>query len=87
MAHPLDGPRAKIERAKEHLGELETRICAFMATGPYEVGARRGQRPRAAPVKSRMSFTPLWKSTGRPPCQEASPVPPPSADADRTEGA
>lgn len=37
MAHPLDGPRGKIERAKDHLADLQAKVRQFLADGPYSV--------------------------------------------------
>src|SRR5262245_16114607 len=33
----LSGVRAKIERANQHIGDLEARICAFRGENPYRV--------------------------------------------------
>jgi hypothetical protein len=48
VANRLKGPRAKVERAKEHLHELEAAVVAFFDTRPYEVlpeeDAESGQR-------------------------------------------
>lgn len=38
MGERMSGPRAKVERAKHHIGELETAIADFFDIHPYEVG-------------------------------------------------
>ena len=37
MNPSLDGPRAKIERAKAHLRNLDAEVGAFMDLNPYSV--------------------------------------------------
>ena len=37
----LDLIRIKVERAKEHLRNLEIEVRAFLLTNPYEVGVKR----------------------------------------------
>lgn len=37
MTHPLDGVRAKLDRADQHLDELKTGVAAFNASDPYKV--------------------------------------------------
>lgn len=37
MAHAMDGPRAKIERAKEHVDDLRSALRDFFAGNPYAV--------------------------------------------------
>lgn len=39
MAHPLDGIRAKLDRADEHLEVLNAEIAAFLRGKPYAVVA------------------------------------------------
>ncbi len=37
MTHPLDGPRAKLDRADEHLEACKTEVATFLQGNPYEV--------------------------------------------------
>lgn len=37
MAHPLDGPRLKVARAREHLDALDREVRAFSDSKPYEL--------------------------------------------------
>ena len=37
MGHPLDGVRAKIERAKEHFQVLQPEVSAFLKLNPYSI--------------------------------------------------
>ena len=37
MAHPLDGPRLKLARAREHLDALDREVRAFSDSKPYEL--------------------------------------------------
>jgi hypothetical protein len=41
----MQGPRAKIERAKQHVGDLEAEIRRFLDSGPYEVIADEQSEP------------------------------------------
>jgi hypothetical protein len=44
-ARRLKGPRAKIERAKEHVRDLEAEVRRFHETRPYEVGTDEESQP------------------------------------------
>jgi hypothetical protein len=41
MADRLQGPRAKVERAKRHLGDVQTLMSDFLKAKPYEVAVKR----------------------------------------------
>lgn len=45
MSERLKGPRAKVERAKEHVRDLEVEIGTFFESGPYEVGPDEESEP------------------------------------------
>ncbi len=42
----LAGARAKVERAKQHINELDTILGAFFRTNPYRVGTKRDPQTR-----------------------------------------
>ncbi len=41
MSDRLDGALTKVERAKQHVGDLEAELRAFHGTNPYVVAAKR----------------------------------------------
>lgn len=57
MSHPLDGVRAKVERAKEHFEYLAVRVDEFLAMEPYgytvAADPRTGDNVVVATVKDR----------------------------------
>ncbi len=46
MTGSLDGCRAKVERAKKHVSDLQNAIDAFFKTNPYVVGPKRDPETR-----------------------------------------
>jgi hypothetical protein len=40
MTHPLDGAKAKVSRAREHLADLDRAVTAYLATDPVRVDHR-----------------------------------------------
>jgi hypothetical protein len=46
MSKRLDGALSKVERAKQHIRDLDTELRAFYATNPYVVGAKRNPETR-----------------------------------------
>jgi hypothetical protein len=57
--NPLDSPRWKLDRAREHLASLETEIGAFLVQHPYEVVREQNAETGVEEVKIRI--------VGRPP--------------------
>jgi hypothetical protein len=43
MPHPLDGARAKLDRARLHLTDLEDRIDAYLQTQPIHIREEHDQ--------------------------------------------
>jgi hypothetical protein len=46
MKGSLEGCRAKVERARQHIRDLETAIHAFFNTNPYVVSTKRNPQTR-----------------------------------------
>jgi hypothetical protein len=46
MSNRTDSALTKVERAKQHIGELEAELRAFHSTNPYVVGAKRNPETR-----------------------------------------
>lgn len=58
MAHALDGPRGKIERAKDHLADLQTEVAQFLGSNPYGVVDQYDPEMGQNVVRARVSAQP-----------------------------
>ena len=56
--HPLDGSRAKIERAREHIADLEAQIARFGDSEPFRI-VRNTEEQTGEPVYRVRIQTPL----------------------------
>jgi hypothetical protein len=55
MAHRLDGPRGKVERAKDHLADLRAEIGQFLARDPYGIVEDRDPETGQKVIRARVS--------------------------------
>lgn len=58
MSHRLDGPRTKIERAKEHFRDLHAEMVAASDLRPYRIVVEPESDPREHVIRIKMSFSP-----------------------------
>jgi hypothetical protein len=58
MAHALDGPRGKIERAKDHLADLQAEVAQFLGSNPYGVVDQYDPEMGQNVVRARVSAQP-----------------------------
>jgi hypothetical protein len=58
MSDRLDGPRGKIERAKDHLADLQAEVAQFFASNPYGVVDEYDPQTGQNVVRARVSAQP-----------------------------
>lgn len=61
MTHPLDGARLRVDRAREHLSELDAEINGFLETKPYVIDTKTDLKNGKHVLRA------IFKPTAQPP--------------------